>query len=89
MRTTVVLDSDVAEALRLLRQKSGKSFREVLNETLRMGLLMNPGGAPEQKTFTVRSIRGGFRGDIDPEALNKFLDSLDVEDFVSQHLRRT
>ncbi|MCC6954268.1 MAG: hypothetical protein IT290_09135 [Deltaproteobacteria bacterium] len=89
MRTTVVLDSDVAKALRQLRQKSEKSFREVLNETLRVGLSINSGPAPKSKKFTVRSIKGGFRPGIDPEALNKLLDQLDVEDFLSKHSRRS
>ena len=89
MRTTVVLDSDVAKALRQLRQKSEKSFREILNETLRVGLSINSGATAKGRKFVVRSVKGGFRAGIDPEALNKTLDQLDVEQFISKHTRRT
>ncbi len=38
MRTTLTLDEDVATKLRAESQRSGHSFRDVVNETLRRGL---------------------------------------------------
>jgi len=38
MRTTLTLDDDVASKLRAEVQRSGGSFRKVVNETLRRGL---------------------------------------------------
>ena len=38
MRTTLTLDEDVAAKLQSESRHSGRSFREVVNETLRRGL---------------------------------------------------
>jgi hypothetical protein len=38
MRTTLTLDEDVASKLQSESRRSGRSFREVVNETLRRGL---------------------------------------------------
>ena len=38
-RTTITLDDDVKAKLQAEMRKSGKSFRETVNETLRLGLL--------------------------------------------------
>lgn len=39
MRTTLTLDEDVAAKLQSEAQKSGKPFKQVVNETLREGFL--------------------------------------------------
>jgi len=38
MRTTLTLDDDVAAALEKKADRAGRSFKEVVNETLRAGL---------------------------------------------------
>ena len=38
MRTTLTLDDDVAAKLKRESQRTGRSFREIVNETLRWGL---------------------------------------------------
>jgi hypothetical protein len=38
MRTTLTLDDDVAAKLQLASRRTGRSFRDVVNETLRRGL---------------------------------------------------
>jgi hypothetical protein len=38
-RTTITLDEDVRTKLEAEMRKSGKSFKETVNETLRVGLL--------------------------------------------------
>jgi hypothetical protein len=38
MRTTLTLDEDVAAKLKAESRRSGRPFREVVNETLRRGL---------------------------------------------------
>lgn len=45
MRTTVTLDPDVEKQLRAAMRRSGKSFKQILNDTLRGGLLP-PGRTP-------------------------------------------
>ena len=38
MRTTLTLDDDVAAKLKAESQRAGRTFREIVNETLRRGL---------------------------------------------------
>jgi hypothetical protein len=38
MRTTLILDDDVAAKLRAEARRAGRPFRDVVNETLRRGL---------------------------------------------------
>lgn len=53
MRTTLTLDDDVADKLKRLARRSGRAFREVVNETLRRGLLADAAGT-RRAPFTVR-----------------------------------
>jgi plasmid stability protein len=39
MRTTLTLDEDVAAKLKAEARRAGRSFRDVVNETLRRGLV--------------------------------------------------
>jgi hypothetical protein len=39
MRTTLTLDEDVAAKLRAESRRAGRPFREIVNETLRRGLV--------------------------------------------------
>ena len=42
MRTTITLDDDVAAKLRSLARRSGRAFRDVVNDVLRRGLARPP-----------------------------------------------
>ena len=42
MRTTITLDEDVAAKLQSLSRRSGRAFREVVNDVLRRGLTRPP-----------------------------------------------
>ena len=48
MRTTLTLDDDVAARLKALARRSGRAFREVVNETLRRGLARPPAARPRE-----------------------------------------
>ena len=52
MRTTLTLDDDVAAKLRAEARRSGRSFRDIVNDTLRRGLATRR-AAPTQERFTV------------------------------------
>jgi hypothetical protein len=52
VRTTVTLDEDVAAKLRSEARRSGRSFREVVNDTLRRGFASRRDGKPP-KPFEV------------------------------------
>jgi len=53
MRTTLTLDDDVAAKLKAAARRSGHSFRDVVNDMLRRGL-MSAKAAPSQRTFKVK-----------------------------------
>lgn len=73
MRTTVTFDDDVHGRLRERAQTTGKSFREVLNETVRLGLQVTEAGPRqpvELKTFPM-GLRHGLSYDNVAELLEQ------------------
>jgi len=54
MRTTLTLDDDVAAKLKAESRRSGRPFRDVVNETLRLGLASRR-VTPSRKAFKVTS----------------------------------
>ena len=81
MRTTLTLDDDVAEKLHRLAQRSGRSFKGVVNETLRRGLSTGIKPAGKHPRFNVRAHASGFRAGVDIGKLNQLVDDLDLERF--------
>ena len=81
MRTTLTLDDDVAAKLRELAQRSGRSFKDIVNDALRRGL--STGAKPLEKSpaFKVRLRACGFRAGIDIGKLNQLVDDLELEKF--------
>jgi hypothetical protein len=59
-RTTITLDEDVRAKLEAQMRKSGKSFKETVNETLRSGLLASR-KRPAQKPFKIRAWDMGLK----------------------------
>ena len=60
IRTTITLDEDVRAKLEAEMRKSGKSFKETVNETLRVGLLSRQKAIPS-KPFKVRPKAMGLK----------------------------
>jgi hypothetical protein len=66
MRTTLTLDADVASKARKGAARLGKSFKEVINAALRLGLeqLLNPPAAKPYRTKPrPMGLRQGFSYD--------------------------
>lgn len=53
MRTTLTLDEDVAERLKTEARRSGRPFKVVVNECLRIGLSSRPKGRSQVPPFVV------------------------------------
>lgn len=81
MRTTLTLDDDVAEKLRQLAQRSGRSFKDVVNDALRRGLSTGAKPPGERPAFEVRPHASGFRAGVDIGKLNQLVDDLELERF--------
>jgi hypothetical protein len=62
MRTTLTLDDDVAAKLKAESRRAGRPFREIVNETLRRGLVSRRADAKRQAfRITARDL-----GDLKP-----------------------
>lgn len=59
-RTTITLDEDVRAKLETEMRKSGRSFKETVNETLRLGLLSRQ-SARKVKPYKVRAKNLGLK----------------------------
>ena len=65
MRTTLTLDDKLAKSLKKLAHDSGKSFKEVVNQTVRAGLAAQE-APPKPKPYRVKPSRlGGALAGID------------------------
>ena len=82
MRTTLTIDADIADFLKEQSRLHGKSFKQVVNETLRRG--MAPGAnSKRRKPFKVKPFPGGYMPGVDPMNPKDFLNQLDDEHFSS------
>ena len=83
MRTTLTIDDDIADYLKERARLLNKSFKQVVNDTLRRG--MSPfcdEMAPS--AFRVVPSSSGLTTNVDPLKLNQFNDELEAEDNVSR-----
>lgn len=76
MRTTLTLDDDIVDKLQATTRATGKSFKEVLNDTLRLGLalqlkLSDESFAPFQVKSRPLEIKEGFNYDNVGELLER------------------
>jgi hypothetical protein len=64
VRTTITLDEDVAARLKSLARRSGRAFRDVVNETLRRGLARPSAAAPREPFKVEARDLGRLRADL-------------------------
>ncbi|MFN0279998.1 MAG: hypothetical protein ACKVRN_15585 [Pyrinomonadaceae bacterium] len=77
MRTTLTLDEDVAYGLKKAKaENQEKSFKEIVNEILRLGLNGNSIKKPK-KRFRVEPMNLGLRKDLNFDNIEELLDVLD------------
>ena len=82
MRTTLTLDEDIGRQLHDLARRTGTSFKEVVNATLRKGLSRGEKPAKKLPRFVVEAKACGFRKGIDVLHLNRLVDELAIEDYL-------
>jgi hypothetical protein len=86
VRTTVTLDKDVERLLRDAMHHSRKSFKQTLNDGLRVGLGARPTPRPGVP-FVLKARPLGLRTGVDPAGFNKLADDLDVDAFIEKPAR--
>lgn len=79
MRTTLTLDEDVAAKLKAEARRSGRSFKEVVNEMLRSGL-----NARRQRVtstpFRIKARPLGKRAGLDYDKISELLEQIEGPD---------
>ncbi len=73
MRTTITLDADVAQKLQEEARKTGRPFKQVVNEFLRLGFTVKRPGKHER--LVVRDV--GFRLGVDFTSASELIDRLE------------
>jgi len=79
MRTTLTLEADVAERVRREQRRTGRPFKAVINEALRLGLGLKDKGAARLPRYEVEPHHcGAFLPGIDPLRLNQLYDEIEA-----------
>lgn len=77
MRTTISLDTDVAEKLQSeMRRRRSNNFKETVNDVLRRGLLMHRELAAA-KPFKVRARSMGVKPGLNYDNIGELLEQLE------------
>ena len=76
VRTTLTLDDDVAAKLKAAARRSGRAFRDVVNETLRRGLMTERPARRERFRITPRSL-GGLRPGLRLDNIAELLEQIE------------
>jgi len=77
MRTTLSLDDDVAVRLKAETRRTGKSFKETVNDYLRLGLNTTQ-KAPRHKPFRIRARDlGRLRPGLSLDSTSDLLEQLE------------
>ncbi len=76
MRTTITLDEDVIAKIKVKMQKTGASFKDVVNEMLRTGLLATDKAA-KQKPFKVNARPLGMRPGLNYDSTSELLEQVE------------
>ncbi len=84
MRTTLTLEDSIAAALKNAAHRSGKPFKQVVNETLRAGLKAGKMGTPALRRYRLKPASLG--GTIAAANLDKALNLADA--LENDELRR-
>ena len=76
MRTTLTLDDDVAAKVKLESRRSGKSFKQVVNEALRRGLAERRTARPHKFTIHTRDL-GQLRPGLQLDSIGELLEQVE------------
>lgn len=80
MRTTLTINDDILDQLKAEAAKEkGKPFKEVVNETLRLGLRARQ-KASQERPFKIRSKKMGVFPGLNYDNIEELLDQVDGVD---------
>ena len=88
MRTTLTIEDAIAEALKETAYRSQKSFKEVVNETLRVGLATKRAPA-KVKLYKVKPVSlGGVMPGVDLDKALRLSDAIEDDEIARKLLLR-
>ena len=83
MRTTLTIDDHIARALKELAHRSGKPFKQVVNETLRVGL--GASGARRAKPYRVKPASlGGVLPGVNLDKALALADAIEDQELAAK-----
>ena len=82
MRTTLTLDEQIAKALKSAAQRTGRPFKQVVNETLRAGLVAAHVSAKARPYRVKPASLGGVMGGVDLHKALRVADALEDQEIA-------
>ena len=73
IRTTIALDEDVLERVKAESRSRGASFRDTLNDLLRLALVAQS-SAPVRKRFRIKARHMGYRPGLNYDSIESLLE---------------
>lgn len=73
IRTTVTLDEDVLERVKLESRSRGASFRDTLNDLLRLALVQQD-AKPRRRKFKIHPVHMGYRAGLNFDDVESLLE---------------
>jgi hypothetical protein len=77
IRTTVTLDEDVLNRVKVESKATGRSFGETLNELVRNGLASKENRGQCKREFKIDPIHAGSRPDLNYDSTEALLEELE------------
>ena len=81
------MDDSLFHRLVTVAERTHRSFKDVLNETIKAGLSLTNSVLDEPPPFAVQAVDSRIKAGIDEGRLNAYVDDLDVEAFVARQNR--
>jgi len=81
MRTTLTLEDDLAARLQERARREKTSFKQVVNDAIRRGLMQPDRIREEGAGYRVRTFESALQPGVDPLRLNQLVDDLEVRRF--------
>lgn len=82
MRTTLTLDEQIAKALKNAAHRTGKPFKQVVNETLRAGLVAAHASAKPRPYRVKPASLGGVLPGLDLRKVLRVADTLEEQEIA-------
>ncbi len=81
MRTTLTLDPDVAQRARADAARSGRTFKEMVNEAMRVGLEVLEQRSGQGRPYRTEALPMGLRAGLSYDNVGELLVRAEEEDY--------